>query len=198
MRSRGHTHRAHHGRPHHHEHDESQREHPFRGGRHGFGRGPGGGPGRVFGPGDLRLVLLSLLGERPRYGYELIKSLEEQFGGEYVPSPGSVYPILSLLEETGLIAPEAGEGQRRRFGVTAEGKAFLDSNRDTIDAVLKRMAMTARSLVGQRPPEAVIQAMHTLRAALAMQRRPWTEREVARVRSIIERAASDIEGADHE
>jgi len=195
MRPRGHSHRAHHGRSHHHEFEEMSREPRFRGGRHGgFGRGPG----RVFGPGDLRLVLLSLLGEKPRYGYELIKALEEQFGGEYVPSPGSVYPILSLLEETGLIAPEPGEGQRRRFGITAEGKAFLDANRETVDAVRTRMGMMARSMAGQRPPEAVVQAMHTLKAALFMQRRPWNEREVARVRTIIERAAGDIEGGGHE
>lgn len=195
MRHGEHSHRARQGCSHKSEFEEISRGPRFRGGRHGgFGRGPG----RVFGPGDLRLVLLSLLGEKPRYGYELIKALEEQFGGEYVPSPGSVYPILSLLEETGLIAPEPSEGQRRRFGITAEGKAFLDANRETVDAVRMRMGMMARSLAGQRPPEAVIQAMHTLKAALFMQRRPWNADEVTRVRSIIERAAGDIEGGERE
>jgi Transcriptional regulator PadR-like family len=79
-----------------------------RGGRRGFGRGGRGG-GRIFGPGDLRLVLLSLIGEQPRHGYELIKAVEDLFGGGYSPSPGSVYPILTLLEEIGQI-----KVQRRR------------------------------------------------------------------------------------
>src|SRR6266481_3700770 len=59
-------------------------------GRGGFGRGGGGG-GRVFGPGDLRLVLLAFIEEKPRHGYELIKELEAKFGGGYTPSPGRAY-----------------------------------------------------------------------------------------------------------
>ena len=73
---------------------------------HGRGRGGGGfgrrGGGRVFGPGDLRLVLLALVAEQPRHGYELIKEIEDLTGGEYSPSPGVIYPTLSLLEETSM------------------------------------------------------------------------------------------------
>src|SRR5690349_21776415 len=95
---------------------------PFGGGHWGrgpFGRGPfggrGGGGGRMFGPGDLRLVLLSLIDEKPRHGYELIKELEQKFGGNYAPSPGSVYPTLTLLEELGHVQSTATEGTKRRF-----------------------------------------------------------------------------------
>ena len=69
-----------------------------RGGRRGRG---GGGRGRMFDNGDLRLIIMSLLSDRPRHGYEIIKALEERVGGGYSPSPGVVYPTLTLLEELG-------------------------------------------------------------------------------------------------
>src|SRR5689334_10042562 len=77
-----------------------------RGGRDEFGRGGG----RFFGPGDLRSLLLWLIGEKPRHGYELIKAVEQLVGGAYSPSPGSVYPILSLLEDMGQIEAASAEG----------------------------------------------------------------------------------------
>src|SRR5262245_36241249 len=83
-------------------------------GRGGFGRGGGGG-GRIFGPGDLRLVLLALIEEKPRHGYELIKDLEQKFGGGYAPSPGSVYPTLTLLEELEQVRSVSSEGTKRLF-----------------------------------------------------------------------------------
>src|SRR5690242_13286747 len=71
--------------------DESFGERPhFYGRGGGFGRGGGGG-GRIFGPGNLRLILLALVAEKPSHGYELIKAVEQKFGGGYSPSPGSVY-----------------------------------------------------------------------------------------------------------
>ena len=76
------------------------------GGRH---RG-GGRLGRVFGHGDLKLVLLALIAEQPRHGYQLIRTIEEMFGGAYSPSPGTVYPTLTLLEEMGYARVEAQEG----------------------------------------------------------------------------------------
>src|SRR5262245_14109482 len=75
--------------------EEGRDERRRRGGGGPFGRGGG----RVFGPGDLRLVLLAMIAEKPRHGYELIKELEQKFGGGYAPSPGSIYPTLTLLEE---------------------------------------------------------------------------------------------------
>src|SRR5476649_939310 len=72
----------------------------FGGGGPGFGRhGWRGGMrrGRLLDHGDLRFVILQLVAEKPRYGYELIKAIEEKFGGVYTPSPGVVYPTLTLL-----------------------------------------------------------------------------------------------------
>src|SRR5688500_10168696 len=104
----------HHWRIWHHLMGASRSGGPGRGHRHG-GYGPGGfgrwgsGGGRVFGPGDLRLVLLALIAEQPRHGYELIKEIEQRFGGAYAPSPGSVYPTLTWLEELGYVRATASE-----------------------------------------------------------------------------------------
>jgi DNA-binding PadR family transcriptional regulator len=168
-----------------------ERRHPFgRGGR--FGRGGGGGAGRIFGPGDLRLVLLSLIDEKPRHGYELIKDLEAKFGGEYAPSPGSVYPTLTLLEELGYARSVTSEGTKRLFEVTPEGRRYLKDNQAALDSALARMEMAAKAVSGEAPPEALHHAMHTLKAALMFHRGGWDEKETARVSKIIETAAEAI------
>jgi len=161
---------------------------PF-GGR-GFGRGGGGG--RVFGPGDLRLVLLKLIEEKPRHGYELIKELEQKFGGEYAPSPGSVYPTLTLLEELGHVRSATSEGTKRLFEITAEGKQHLHDHEAALSSALARMEMAARAVSGDRPPHELHHAMHTLKAALMFNRGGWDAKETERVRDIIEAAAAAI------
>ena len=118
------------------------------GGGPGFGPfGPGfGGPrggglrfGRIFRDGDLRLVVLSLLNEGPRHGYDVIKALEERSGGFYSPSPGVVYPTLTFLEEAGY-ATAASEGAKRVFTITDAGRAYLAENRESVQSVMETMA----------------------------------------------------------
>ncbi|QND53277.1 helix-turn-helix transcriptional regulator [Phyllobacterium sp. 628] len=171
-------------------------------GRHGGGpEGPGGGGrfgrrgggGRVFASGDLRLVLLALVAERPRHGYELIKDIEELFGGAYAPSPGSVYPSLTFLEEIGQLSAEASEGSKKLYTITGEGTAYLAENKNLVDAVRMRMGMVARSMAGQRAPEAIMHAMDTLRTALKLHSHGWDDAEVERVGKILNQAALDIE-----
>lgn len=203
-------------RPHHHHHSlfergmrgEGRRGRPGRGapdageaagfgGPSGFGRGGfgrGGGGGRIFGTGDLRLVLLALIAEQPRHGYELIKDIEQRFAGAYAPSPGSVYPTLTLLEELGHVRAGASDGSKKLFEITDDGRAFLDANRAAVDGAMNRMTMVARMMGGDRPPEAVHQAMHTLKTALMFRRSGWDAAEAERVRAIIERAALEISG----
>src|SRR3954467_226608 len=85
------------------------------GGEHhrGWGRGErGGGRRRMFDGGELRLVLLALLEEQPRHGYDLIREIEERTGGSYAPSPGVVYPTLTMLDEMGQIDEVKEEGSR--------------------------------------------------------------------------------------
>ena len=105
-------------------------------------RGPGG-RGRMFGSGELRLVLLALVAETPRHGYELIKVIEELSGGNYAPSPGVVYPTLNLLTDEGLIAEQAGDGARKSFAVTDAGRAELDQRVDEFEKIVARLKALA-------------------------------------------------------
>jgi len=159
-------------------------------GRGGFGRGGGGG--RIFGPGDLRLILLALVAEKPSHGYDLIKAVEQKFGGGYSPSPGSVYPTLTLLEDLGHVRASTTDGAKRLYEVTDEGRAFLTENQTIIDGIMARVALAARAMSGNAPPAQIYQAMHTLRAALLLHRGDWTEEEANRVREILELAAEAI------
>ncbi|MBX9884431.1 MAG: PadR family transcriptional regulator [Novosphingobium sp.] len=106
-------------------------------GRHGAGRF--GGRGRMFGPGELRLLLLLLLDEQDRHGYELIKAIEELAAGAYAPSPGVVYPTLQLLVDEGMITEVPGEGARKAFTMTEAGRAELAPRLDEARAVVQRL-----------------------------------------------------------
>jgi hypothetical protein len=106
----------------HHHHEFGPRGHG-RGGRRGFGpfgfdhhdeeRGEGRGRRRFFDSAELRLILLKLIAEQPRHGYQLIGAIDELTGGNYVPSPGVVYPALSMLEDLNHIQAVASEGSRK-------------------------------------------------------------------------------------
>jgi DNA-binding PadR family transcriptional regulator len=165
------------------------------GGRHGHHRGMHGGrTRRVFDQGDLRYVLLQLIAEAPRHGYELIKAIEEKFGGTYSPSPGVIYPTLTLLEELGYIRPESAEGPRKQFVVTPEGTAFLAANRAVVDQIFARMAEMTRAYAGGPAPE-IRRALRNLEAALAIRlgRGPLGLDEVRAVTAILDRAAGEVE-----
>ncbi len=95
------------------------------GGRFGRHGGPFGGRGsRMFDSGALRLVVLGLIAEEPRHGYDIIKALEAKFQGAYSPSPGAIYPMLQMLEEADLVSSQA-EGNKRLYSITEQGRAYL-------------------------------------------------------------------------
>lgn len=110
----------------------------FGGDRHGMGGGDMVRAGRMLAQGDLRLIALALIEEQPRYGYEIIKLLEEKTAGWYSPSPGMVYPTLTYLEEAGYVTAQA-EGAKKLYTITEEGRANLAENRDFVNAVLERL-----------------------------------------------------------
>ena len=164
-------------------------------GRSFFGRGGGGGGRggrRMFGPGDLKLVLLALIEEKPRHGYELIKELEQKFGGAYAPSPGSIYPTLTLLEELGHVRSTTTDGTKRLYTITADGGRYLRDNEAALNGAMARMEMAARAVSGETPPMDLHHAMHTLKASLMFHRGEWDDAETERVRKIIEAAAEEI------
>jgi DNA-binding PadR family transcriptional regulator len=114
----------------------------------GFGAGMGGRAfraGRRLASGDLQLVLLALLEERPSHGYELIKALEERSGGFYSPSPGMIYPALTWLEEMGY-ASVAAEGAKKLYSITDAGREYLKENRDSADAMLGQLEYVGRKM----------------------------------------------------
>jgi DNA-binding PadR family transcriptional regulator len=94
---------------------------------------------RMLAQGDLRLIALALIAEAPRHGYEIIKLLEEKTGQWYSPSPGIIYPTLTYLEEAGYVTASA-EGSKKLYTITEEGRAYLEANREIVDAVLDRLS----------------------------------------------------------
>lgn len=105
-----------------------------RGGRHGRGRR------RVLDSSELRLVLLKLIADQPRHGYDLMKAVEELTAGAYTPSPGVVYPTLTMLQDMGFITEAAGDGNRKAFAVTPEGDANLRENEEEVTGLFERLS----------------------------------------------------------
>lgn len=112
-------------------------------GRHGRGGGDDFRTGRKLGAGDLQLLLLLLLQENPRHGYELIKAMESRTSGYYSPSPGVIYPALTYLEEIGFASVEA-EGNKKLYRITETGTAFLKENQQTAEAMLNELTEIGR------------------------------------------------------
>ena len=150
---------------------------------------------RVFEHGDLRLVVMALLREKPRYGYEIIKDLEERVGGGYSPSPGVVYPTLTLLEEVGHATVSDEHSGRRLYTLSAEGLAFLEANRATVDAILARVSEANAQRRG--PSVSIMRAMENLGVALRlrMKGRHTTEDQIRVIAAAIDAAARAVEEA---
>jgi len=166
-------------------------------GHHRHGRGGGGGRsglGRFFAHGDLRLVILQLIAEKPRHGYEIIKAIEEQVGGAYSPSPGVIYPTLTLLEELGHVTVSTGDGAKKLHTITPEGQAYLEAYRPALDALRARMAEASR-VYGGGPPAPIMRAMENLKLALRLRlgRGPLEEAQVNAVAAALDAAATSIE-----
>ena len=108
--------------------------------------------GRMLAQGDLRLVALAFIAEQPRHGYEIIKLVEEKTADWYSPSPGIIYPTLTYLEEAGYVTAST-DGSKKQYAITDEGRAYLDANRDVVDAVLRtaRRARRARQPLAPLP-----------------------------------------------
>ena len=179
---------------HHHHRRERFSRHPFGGHMHGRRGGPRGERiGRFLEHGDLRFVLLALLAEQPRHGYDLIRELETRTGGAYRPSPGVIYPTLSLLEDEGFVEQQAGEQGRKVYGVTAAGREALERERAAVEAIFARMA-DAAAQSDQTGPR-VQRAMHNLATALRIRLSQGgvTEAQVDAIAKAIDDAAAAIE-----
>jgi len=204
-----------------HDHGGGRRHMRRHGRHHGFGEfggsadgesGRGLGRGRKLGAGDLQLVILALLAEKPRHGYELIKELDERSGGFYSPSPGMIYPALTYLDEIGHATVEA-EGTKKLYRITDAGKAHLDANRPLAESMLAQLGRIAskmdrvrRAFAGEpagdvdgdedarRMEGELLQVRRNLRAILHEGSRASVE-EQRRIAAILRRAIDEIAAA---
>ncbi len=165
-----------------------------RGHGHGHGRGGRGRGGRMFGQGELRLLLLSLLGAEARHGYDLIRAVEALTGGAYAPSPGVVYPTLSLLVDEGLIAEAPGEGARRAFVATEAGLAEIAAKADDIAAITARLQALGEA-TGREASPSIMRAMANLKLALRGRvfSAAFDDSVAHRIADILDEAARQIE-----
>jgi DNA-binding PadR family transcriptional regulator len=177
-------------------------ERGFGGGWEKHGHGPwgrggfGGGRERLFDSGELQFVILKFLAERPSYGYELIKAIEERLAGGYAPSPGVIYPTLTLLEERGLTEVVSSEGNRKVYGITEAGKQELSANRARLDAIFDRIEHSGRRFGRERSPE-IMRAFRNLGEAIRgrmMRGENFTPEQITKIAQAINDAARTIDG----
>ena len=182
-----------------HRHREAHAAREF--GFHGRGHGPGFGRGRqrraerVFDQGDLRLVILKLISEAPRHGYEIIKEIEEKVGGAYSPSPGVIYPTLTLLEELGYVTVESAEGGKKLYRITEAGDAELAERKTVVDGIFGRMAELHERYEGPSPR--IFRAMQNLGNAIGTRMRagPVGPEQLDALVAAIDEAARKVEKA---
>jgi DNA-binding PadR family transcriptional regulator len=159
-----------------------------------FPFGGGGRRERIFASGDLKFVVLHLLAQKPGHGYDVIKALSELVGGDYSPSPGTVYPTLTMLEDLGWISANQDGSGRKEFQLTAEGKTQLDAHRAEVERILAHIGHIRSREHARQVPE-VLRAMENLKLALRLKlgnerREQAVTRQIA---EIIDRAAVEIE-----
>lgn len=158
-----------------------------------FGSGGRGMRFRMFDRGDLKYVILRLLSEKPMHGYEVMRALEEESGGCYTASPGSVYPTLQMLEDQGYVVCEEKEG-KKVYSITDEGREFLKENGDVVDDILDRVSSFTDRFFRAEMTD-LTRSFRKLAQVTFERGLHWSETpdELARMQEILERAAREIE-----
>ena len=167
-----------------HEHRDHRRHRHERGGRRSS---------RVFDHGDLRLVMLALIAERPRHGYDLIKAIEDRLAGTYSPSPGVIYPTLTLLEEIGQATVSEQDG-KKLYAITDEGKTWLAANQPALDGILARIEGIKEAHGGGQALQ-ITRAVENLKMAMRLRQStgPLTTEQIQKIAEILDAAATAIE-----
>ncbi len=183
------------GRHHHHGEERHRGRHrgfdSLMGHDHGF---RGGGRERHFDNGELRFVILQLIADKPSYGYEIIKAIEERLSGAYAPSPGVVYPTLTMLEEEGYAAVSSTEGSKKLYAATERGLEYLKENKVVLKAIFGRMEQAGKIFGRGRSPQ-IMRAIMNLRYALKIrtERGNLSPEQIRKVAEAIDAAARVID-----
>jgi DNA-binding PadR family transcriptional regulator len=150
--------------------------------------------GRVFEQGDLKFVILRLLEEKPRHGYDIIKELETRFEGTYAPSPGTVYPTLTLLEDMGYARSVPEEGGKKIFEITDEGRKHLAEHSSTVDDIFERMRSFVEGFVDAPMRDVNGAFKNVARATYGTATSRMQDKDLLRrIREVLERAAREID-----
>lgn len=158
------------------------------------GRGWHGRAARFFEQGDLKYVILRLLEEKPRHGYEIIKDLEGRFGGSYAPSPGTIYPTLTMLEDLGYARVVPEEGGKKIYEITDEGRKHLAEHSTTVDDIFARIARFVSGFTDAPMTE----LNHAFQRLARVTYKTATAQihdnaRIEKIRDVIRRAAEEIE-----
>ncbi|MGB7787159.1 PadR family transcriptional regulator [Methanoregula sp.] len=147
----------------------------------------------MFDAGDVKLVVLKLLSEQPSYGYQLIKTMEQRLAGGYAPSPGVIYPTLTMLEEEGL-ATVSSEGSKKVYSVTPEGLEYLQTNDVRVKELFDRLEEAGRGFQQGRSPE-IMKAFKNLHGAVMarMLRGNATPEQISKIAEAMNAAAKTID-----
>src|SRR5215475_4240830 len=161
----------------------------------GMRRGPmHGRAARFFEQGDLKYVILRLLEEKPRHGYDIIKELEGRFGGSYAPSPGTVYPTLTMLEDLGFARVVPEEGGKKIYEITDEGRKHLAEHSSTVDDIFQRIARFVAGFTDAPMMDLNGAFQRLARATFKTATANVHDKEtIDKVREIIRKAADEIE-----
>lgn len=157
-----------------------------------FWRGPRRRRRQWFESGDMKYVILKLLKDKPRHGYEVMKELEEQLQGCYSPSPGTVYPTLQWLEDEGLVVGKDVDG-KKVYEITDAGRRFLEEHRDVVDDIFDRVRETVDRALGGGMADLNRAVARVVRAVY---RAGWKARDDAtrqRLAQILERVVGEVE-----
>jgi DNA-binding PadR family transcriptional regulator len=148
----------------------------------------------LFEQGDLKYVILRLLEEKPRHGYEIIKELEGRFGGSYAPSPGTVYPTLTMLEDMGYARVVPEEGGKKIYEITDEGRKHLAEHSGTVNDIFERIARFVEGITDTPMMELNGAFQRLARATFKTATTNVHDKEtIAKIREIVRKAAEEIE-----
>ncbi len=158
---------------------------------HKFMHGEGG---FSFGRGDIKYVILNLLKEKPKHGYEIMKDIESKMGGFYAASAGSVYPTLQMLEDQGYVKSNPVDG-KKVYEITPEGRDFLGKNQETVDAVYGRFGGHFGFRVSEDQRAVFRETRDLIRSVIQEMRRGTdiSSEQWKQVRDVMVKAHKDIE-----